>query len=759
MTLPSPAMSLRIRRSATAPTFPSPSDPAAGKDTGRRRPLCRQGAAMALAGATLLAGCSARPAQMPASPPTALVAGTAATAGAAGDPVAAKLAVYLELLTPGTPPPGSAARIDAFLAANPGWPNRPTLIQRLNDAVANETDPSVLGPICGRDLLSNGAALARCALLAAPPTATPSPALPGSTAAPPALLPDGSAPLPPRPAPGPDASAPVAPFSAAGIAQLPPALLERVRRSWRDSNDSPAQAALFLRLWSQALRPPDHWARFDRLEWAGNLPAAARMLPLLSPDRRPLATARLALHRRDAGADGLAAALPPTDAADPALQLDLVRWLRRNDRIADSIAAWNNGALAAERTAPGPRLPAFWSERDALSRDMLMPGAPATAQDALRLAEDPFQRDDVPRFDSAFLSGFILLRRLHQPADAEQRFLTLTSSRSVLTRSRGWFWLGEARSVRGDTAGAQAAFEEAAGLPTTFYGQLSLARLRGASDDAVLDAPHRDPGYADALHDRLAALRDPDWSTADAVRFTGLELARAATLLVGWNDPRHARAFLLRLDADATSDTDHALAASLADRLGLPDVGVAIARSAGRHGLVLRQSGWPRPFAPPPAAGEDLPPGLALGIMRQESSFDPGITSPAGARGLMQLMPGTARDVARSLPGSGGTDGTAAGLYDPDANIRLGSAYLSSLLRRFGGTVPYAVAAYNAGPHRVDQWLAQNGDPARDPGTAGGASTPMIDWIELIPFAETRNYVQRVTENTAIYADGDGSTS
>ena len=154
------------------------------------------------------------------------------------------------------------------------------------------------------------------------------------------------------------------------------------------------------------------------------------------------------------------------------------------------------------------------------------------------------------------------------------------------------------------------------------------------------------------------------------------------------------------------------------------------------------------PFVPPSNTAA-LPPGLMLAIMRQESSFDPQVTSPAGARGLMQLTAGTACDTARTL---GRPEPGPAGLFDPDTNMTLGTGYLATLLTRYGGSIPYAVAAYNAGPHRVDRWLTDNGDPARNPvDDDTERQDHMIDWIESIPFAETRNYVQRVMENQVVY--------
>jgi soluble lytic murein transglycosylase len=189
------------------------------------------------------------------------------------------------------------------------------------------------------------------------------------------------------------------------------------------------------------------------------------------------------------------------------------------------------------------------------------------------------------------------------------------------------------------------------------------------------------------------------------------------------------------------------MAAHLAAGFGMPETAVAVARKAGREGVVLIDAGWPMAAEVPADAG--LEPALALGIIRQESSFDPVTVSPVGARGLMQLMPSTATQVAKTL----GIRGTLPSLTaDTALNIRLGSSYLSGLMGDFAGCTPLAVAGYNAGPGRVAEWLGTNGDPR-----AGGAD--MIDWVEEIPFGETRNYVQRVIENEVIYRAKRGDAS
>ena len=216
-------------------------------------------------------------------------------------------------------------------------------------------------------------------------------------------------------------------------------------------------------------------------------------------------------------------------------------------------------------------------------------------------------------------------------------------------------------------------------------------------------------------------------------------MARAAAYLVSWGENRRAESFLLRLDEISADTTDRRLAARLALGLGLPDAAVAMARRAGTAGVIEIDTGWPAAAQIPPEIGLD--PNLALGIIRQESSFDGSTISPVGARGLMQLMPSTAAQVGRQI---GAAVQIAALTTDPLLNVRLGSTYLRGLLDQFAGTEPYAIAAYNAGPGRIGEWRAASGDPTSD-------GSDMIDWIELIPFGETRNYVQRVIENQEVY--------
>jgi soluble lytic murein transglycosylase len=493
------------------------------------------------------------------------------------------------------------------------------------------------------------------------------------------------------------------------------------RQAWAGGLTDPAQEAAFLQRWGGVLTPADQWARFRSLAWH-DVAGATRQLARLDAARRPLAEARLALQRDDPRAEALLAAAHVTEGAHPGLMLDHARFLRRAARLPDALALWQRDGVAAQaavRVAAPAHLAAFWAERNVLARALLAAG---DAAGAYAIAALPGQTAPEAVADAEFLAGFIALRKLNDPAKALPHFQALAAiSKAAITQARSWYWQGRAVAAAGQDPKPD--YEQAAAWPTTFYGQLAAVAL---GDSAA------------ALAHRIDALRDPSWTRDAVLAFTGHEVVRAAAWLVAWGDAPRARAFLLRMDELAPDPTDRALAAALALRVGLPDTAVFIARRMGRDGLMLPVQGWPMPFDPP--VGE-LDPAVALGIMRQESSFDIGAISPSGARGLMQLMPFTADAVAKQL-------GVATSLVsltsDPAHNMRLGTTYLRQMLDRFDGSLPLAVAAYNAGPHRVDQWLAQNGDPR-------GGTVDMLDWIEQIPIGETRNYVQRVLENITIY--------
>lgn len=583
-----------------------------------------------------------------------------------------------------TPGAAGVGELTAFIADNPAWPQQALLDRRLQEATATDPDEPAM--------------LERCQQRSATP--------PQSAVV---LL---------RCA------------DALGRAGRQPEAEQAARAAWVKDVD-PAGELGFIRRWSLSLTADDQWRRFDRLAWTDpGLPGspAARQAVRVHPANRPAAETRLAQRRDDPSAAALAAALPSSARNDPGLILDLAKWHRRAGQDRAALAVWTKEGSAAEAAAPAERRAAFWDERNLLARRMLRNGDPMAAY---ALASSHRQSGEAA-IDAEFLSGWIALRRLQQPNVAAQHFRTLAGlSRAAITQGRAYYWIGRAAAAQDMLPEAQAAYVQAAAWPTTFYGQLAARAL--GEDDA-------------ALAIRVRERHDPAWSTDQAMTFTGRELARAAALLAAWGEPRRANAFLQRLGETAPDASERAMAARMALGLGLADQAVAIARRAGRDGLMLPDAGWPIAVEPPEGTVE---PAVALGLIRQESSFDVQAGSPAGARGLMQLMPATAASVAQRLNEPMSLPALTA---DAAYNMRLGTAYLQGLLDQFGGALPLALAGYNAGPHRVQDWIAGYGDPRT-------GAVEMVDWIELIPFNETRNYVQRVIENVIIYGARQGSAT
>jgi len=488
------------------------------------------------------------------------------------------------------------------------------------------------------------------------------------------------------------------------------------RHAWVDAIDDAAGETAFLNRWAGIPTPEDQWLRFQRLAWSDTA-AATRQLPRLDAAHRAAAQARLAVKQDQAGAEALVAALPIALRDDPGMVLDRARMLRRTDHIPEALSLWQRLGTMAQRQAPAHGAE-FWAERNLLARRLIRDG---NAAGAYAIAAGHGQKSGEAQIDAEFLAGFIALRLLHEPARAEPHFRTLSLvSGAAITQARAHYWLGRTAAAAGRDP--KRSYTRAATWVTTFYGQLAALALGDSSAD---------------LAERIRRARDPSWTPEAARGFAGHEVMRAAAWLTAWGDSARARQFLLRMDELAPIPAERALTAAFATDVGEVDSAVTIARRMGRDGMMLPRLGWPEPFTPP----KPPDPAFSLGIMRQESSFDIAAVSSSGARGLMQLMPPTATAVAKGL----GVPVSIPSLtVDPHANMQLGTTYLQEVLLQFGGWLPLAAAGYNAGPHRVGQWLTDIGDPRSGP-------IDMVDWIELIPFNETRNYVQRVVENTVIY--------
>ncbi|MDB5414253.1 MAG: transglycosylase [Rubritepida sp.] len=490
-------------------------------------------------------------------------------------------------------------------------------------------------------------------------------------------------------------------------------------RAWAEDTAPEAFAeATFLERAGSLLTPDDHWRRFNRLSFGRDLAAGQRLLPLLDQTKQAMAELRLAYMAEGGSSDPS----PASAALDPGATLGRARMLRRTERDTEAAAAWAAGA-GSQVNLPADAQRAIWTERQVLARKLIRLG---DARAAYTVASQHGQTlRGEPRQEAEFLSGFIALRLLDDPVRALTHFQRLAEgSRSAITQSRAAYWQGKAET---NPARAAAHFQQAASFPVTFYGQMGALAL--GESGAQISA-------------RINNLAVPRPSEAEARAFLNRELPRLIFALGELGEARRARPFLLRLEETAPSNAERLLIARLATIIGRPDFAVWVARRGGAQGAMLVEDGWPAPYVAPDGSAE---PAVVFAITRQESNFDIEAVSPASARGLMQLMPATAQSVARRL----GVPHQVGWLTtDPAHNIRLGSAYIQDRLESFGGVMAFAFAAYNAGGGRVTEWLGTFGDPRL-------GSVRLLDWMELIPFGETRNYVQRVIENVAVYRAKD----
>jgi soluble lytic murein transglycosylase len=489
---------------------------------------------------------------------------------------------------------------------------------------------------------------------------------------------------------------------AEGVAQL--------REVWVETNLNPADEAAFVQHYGDRLRPLDHAKRLDRLLWDGRDADARRMLPRVSLPQRALGVARLALLDGAPDAEHLLAQVPANLQGDAGLIFARLKWRRHKERYDEAITLLDHPPADLVR-------PLAWAgERQTLARTALSEG---NARVAYRLAAANGLSEGPAFGELEFFAGWVALRFLNDPASAYQHFVRLYDhSKMAISRARGAYWAARAAAALNRAADQSDWYGKAAANRTTYYGQLAAA----------------------AVHDEgtITIEREPEPGREAVAAFEQKELVRAARDLVAMGDSEDARFFLFQLAQTAQTPSDYVQVARLSLALERPDMEMIAAKRAANDGVNLFAENYPLVPLPP---GGDAEPPLVLAVTRQESGFDMGATSPAGARGMMQLMPSTAERMAKALelPFS-------APLLTEDRvyNMRLGRAYLDEMLTEFSGSYVLAIAAYNAGPSRVTQWIAQFGDPR-------AKNADVIDWIESIPLSETRNYVQRVLENLQIY--------
>jgi soluble lytic murein transglycosylase len=483
------------------------------------------------------------------------------------------------------------------------------------------------------------------------------------------------------------------------------------RTAWRTIAFDVDVQRTFLARFGDVLTAEDHTLRADMLLYGPQGEAARAMLDLLPPDQRALAAARMAVRQGSGQADALIAALPPALQVSPGLAFERV--LAARDRgqtsTAQAMAAylpnkipydgvgerlWKHGSLAVAAMRAGDNLGAY----AIAAHSGLTSGADAA--------------------EAEFYAGWLALSKLKDAKRADVHFARLQQiGLSPLTQSRALYWRGRAADAQDDTLGAQLYYGQAARYYTTFYGQLAAAKA--GMKVITLD-------------------KDPEVTAADRARFDDREAVRAAKLLAQIGAKDTFKLFVTSLSDTLPSAAEEALVVDLARNNGDQEVSMRAVRNAAKRGFILPERGYP--IRTPPQVDGGAETSFVLGITRQESSFDPRARSAPGARGMMQLMPGTASVLARRM----GVSYSPSDLDDPDYNMRLGSSFLGQLVNQFSGSYVMASAAYNAGPGRPTEWAATCGDPR-------SSSSDPLDFIECIPFSETRDYVMRVMEATQVY--------
>lgn len=511
------------------------------------------------------------------------------------------------------------------------------------------------------------------------------------------------------------------PETGAGALSLARALLtadqreaadEVILQAWKTLSLTAEEQAAFLSEHEERLAA-HHTERLDAMLWRGSVRNARAMLPLVDDGWRALAEARLALRADTAGVDSFIDAVPETLSADAGLAYERFAWRMRKGRTDDAVELM----LARSSSAEALGRPDIWArQRDDLVRRLMRAKDYETAY---KVASSHHLTEGSSFADLEWLSGYLSLRFMDAPERAVGHFQALRGGvETPISLGRAGYWLGRAYEAAGNAEEAAQAFAFGAQYQTSFYGLLA-AEAGGLPPDPMLAGTEVFPDWRDAA-------------------FTASSVFNAAILLLDAEEKVLAERFLTHL-AESLDRTQIGQMGQLLEDLALPHVQVMLGKRAAQYGHEVHA-----PYYALHGLAQlehSVPTELVLAIARRESEFDPRVISPVGARGLMQVMPGTAQEVAGWLDVEYSETKL---LTDPIYNAVLGATYLERLSQQFDGNAVMIAAGYNAGPSRPIRWMEERGDPRRD-------QMDVIDWIEHIPFTETRNYVMRVTESLPIY--------
>ena len=514
------------------------------------------------------------------------------------------------------------------------------------------------------------------------------------------------------------------PTTADGIRVYSDALLKQsqhadagkaLRLFWLEATLSRSEVSSLSQRYNTYLKSADHAARANNLIWDERYGEAQDMLPLLSDGQKKIADARLALARMLPNAETLVSQLSASAQNDEGVLFERLRWRRKKNL--------DDGAFVIIRDMPATRTRAdkWWKEMNIMARRAFEAGAYTKAYD---IATKHGLKASADFAQAEWFAGWIALRQLKQPEKAFHHFDTMyRSTVSAISHARAAYWAARAADAANSKEMSKLWDQTAARYLSTYYGQLSYSIVYGTPD--------------------TASLRDPSATEVQKQTFEKNELVQVIRFLNQLKLSEYTDPFFAKFLDQAKEPADFALIGKLAKEVGNSRYMVQANKDAQqKSGAYLSDSGYPVMSKMPGQPEKSL----IHSIIYRESMFNTNASSPAGALGMMQLMPGTAKMMAKK----------ANDLYtparltqDPAFNIRMGASYLQLMLDQYDGSYPLAIAAYNAGPGNVDKWIASLGDPRRQ-------GVDLIDWLEQIPIYETRNYVQRVMETYYIYRMKNG---
>ena len=490
-----------------------------------------------------------------------------------------------------------------------------------------------------------------------------------------------------------------------------------IKDGWINASLSSKDLRYLNKKYKKFLNSSDHLKRADYMAWEYKYWDLKRILRYLPKDYRALYNARQILMSNSYGVDDAISKVPNNLKSDIGLRYDRLKWRSRRGRTESSLEIIDQAPLNKDELV---RADLWWKQRNIISRSLIYK---KKYEKAYEVAKN-HALDEGPEFAEAeWMAGWIAVSFLNNPNKAINHFKSFYENVGYpISLARGAYWIGICYEKLGKNKLSNDYFTEGSKYLTTFYGQLSFKKINPTGQFELIDQSKYTKEYEKEFN------KNP--------------LVKHVILLKELNKTKYSKDIIKHLADLNIEEGSEVLAAKLATEVGRYDYAIQISKKASYEKRFYNKYNYPIITTPRVINGKNMPSQeIILAITRQESEFDAKANSHVGAKGMMQLMTYTAKLVAKQM----GVPYRKSKLTsDPEYNVRLGTYYFNSLLNEYGETYPFAIAAYNAGPKRVRYWRKINGDPKK-------GNIDFVNWIELIKFKETRNYVQRVLENAGVY--------